>query len=317
MAEWVTHHLDHATGITPGTRGEYRRLAERSWLPALGDFPVDVLTSDQIRRWVNAYDPGHSAKTLANAHGLLSTVLASAVEAGHRPDNPAKGVQLPRGLRQEMVFLTPGEFARLLEEVPARWQPLVVTTAGTGLRWGEVTALHWRDVDLDAPVPMLRVTQAWKRGETGTHTLGTPKTRRSERTVSLPPEVVDVLDPLRDEPGTLVFRADRGGQLHHQAWHPRVWTPAVSKAAGDKRNDAGKVIEQGPGKRPRFHDLRHSHVAWLAAGGAMPNEIQLRLGHESIKTTMDVYGHLFPGSHVRTAGIISLALTNAMPQIEG
>ena len=48
----------------------------------------------------------------------------------------------------------------------------------------------------------------------------------------------------------------------------------------------------------------------------MPGEIQQRLGHESIKTTMDVYGHLFPGSQARMAAIISLALTNAMPEIE-
>ena len=322
LSEWLTHHLEHATGITAGTRGEYERLAARSWQPTLGDFPIDMIEKDQVRLWVLAYGEKKSPKTVANAQGLLSTVFASAIEKGYRPDNPAKGVGLPDALREEMVFLTTGEFARLLSYIPLQWHPLVETIAGTGMRWGEVTALMWRNVDLDAtdiegrPAPHLWVRQAWKRGEHGSRELGTPKTKRSRRQISLTPAIVNSLRPLRGDPGDLVFRAKRGGKLHHQVWHPRVWTPAVSRFAGDVYDEAGKLVKKGTGKRPRIHDLRHSHVAWLAAGGAMPGEIQHRLGHESIKTTMDVYGHLFPGSQARMAAIISLALTNAMPEIE-
>lgn len=303
LSEWLTHHLEHATGITAGTRGEYERLAARSWQPTLGDFPIDLITKDQVRRWVNEYAAEKSAKTVANAHGLLSTVLASAVEAKWRPDNPAYRIPLPQGLHEEMVFLTPNEFTRLLAILPPQWQSLVLTAAGTGMRWGEVTALTWTDVDLDAPVPVLRVRQAWKRTEHGSRVLGTPKTRRSVRTISLSPEVVRALDPLRDSADALVFRAKRGGKLHHQVWHPRVWRPAVEKAA--------------LGKSPRFHDLRHSHASWLINVGVPLPEIQRRLGHESIKTTVDVYGHLLPDSHRRTAAAISVALSGAMPELEG
>lgn len=303
LTEWVAHHLEHATSITPGTRGEYRRLAARSFLPTLGGYPVDVVTRDMVRRWVRDYQgAGHSAKTVTNAHGLLSTVLASAVEAGHRADNPAKGVKVARGERDEMVVLTTAEFARLMARIPQRWHPLVLTAAGTGLRWGELTALHWRDVDLDARVPVVRVRQAWKRGETGTRALGVPKTPRSRRTVSLGQGVARALDPLRGEPDTLVFRAERGGRLHHQRWHPSVWRPAV---------DAADL-----GKRPRFHDLRHSHVSWLIDAGRPPLEIRDRLGHESIKTTMDVYGHLFPGSLEASAAAVDLAMSEALPELE-
>lgn len=302
LVEWTEHYLTHATGITAGTRGENRRLAARSWLPVLGGLPVDFITRDHVRRWVNEYGQAKSAKTVKNAHGLLSTVLAGAVEAKHRPDNPARGIPLPDQLAGEMVFLTTGEFARLVQAVPERWRPLVLTIGGTGLRWGEVTALRWQDVDLDTPVPVLHVRQAWKRGEKGGRELGPPKTRRSRRTVSLPRSLVRVLDPLRGGPDELVFRAVRGGRLHHQVWQPRVWVPAVEQA--------------NLGKRPRVHDLRHSHVAWLIQQGRPAPEIQRRLGHESVATTIDVYGHLFPDAHGLAAAAVELALVEVLPELE-
>jgi integrase len=58
---------------------------------------------------------------------------------------------------------------------------------------------------------------------------------------------------------------------------------------------------------PRFHDLRHSHVAYLIAGGWDFYAIQLRLGHASIKTTFDIYGHLLPhGDRKRLARLDGL-----------
>ncbi len=59
----------------------------------------------------------------------------------------------------------------------------------------------------------------------------------------------------------------------------------------------------------RFHDLRHTHVAWLVAGGAPLPHIQARLGHESITTTIDTYGHLLPAGDEPISGIIDTALT--------
>ena len=59
----------------------------------------------------------------------------------------------------------------------------------------------------------------------------------------------------------------------------------------------------------RFHDLRHTHVAWLIAGGAPLPHIQARLGHESITTTIDTYGHLLSAGDELISRIIDTALT--------
>lgn len=87
LEQWTEQYLATASGITEGTRSEYTRLAKRTFLAQLGARPLDGLTRDGVRRWVNwqaqvvtRSGTPTSAKTIANAHGLLSTVLAGAIE---------------------------------------------------------------------------------------------------------------------------------------------------------------------------------------------------------------------------------------------
>jgi len=68
--------------------------------------------------------------------------------------------------------------------------------------------------------------------------------------------------------------------------------------------------------RPRIHDLRHTHVSWLIAAGVTPAVIQARLGHESITTTIDRYGHLFPDAQQAAADAASLAFGRIRPALD-
>jgi integrase len=70
---------------------------------------------------------------------------------------------------------------------------------------------------------------------------------------------------------------------------------AAARAAGRDPRKASPV---------RFHDLRHTCAAWLIEAGAHPLQIKLRLGHKSIRTTMDTYGHLFPSAEPELAGLL-------------
>jgi integrase len=164
--------------------------------------------------------------------------------------------------------------------------------AGSGVRFGEASALTVRDADLLADTPVVRVTKSWRR-KPGGFEVAAPKTRRSRRTISLSGDVVDVLAPLVTRPGTdLLFTTPQDGRVRHANFYNRVWLPAV------------KAFEVDSGKRPRIHDLRHSHVAWLIAAGVPLPVIQDRLGHESITTTVDTYGHLMPDQHQKTAAAL-------------
>jgi integrase len=240
-----------------------------------------------------------------NHHALLSAILRAAVDQGLRPDNPAARAKLSRGLHREGVFLSSEEFDALLRFIPDEHRPLVVFLAGTGCRWGEATALRWSDLNLKAATPTVRIERAWKRTGHGAVELGPPKSPRSRRTISLPPEVVAEL-PERGKPSDLIFTAPRGGMVWHGRFNADVWRPAVAAA-----NDVERCAELGVapiGKEPNIHDLRHTHASWLIAGGAPLPFVQARLGHEKIDTTVGTYGHLLPDAHVEMARIIGGAM---------
>jgi integrase len=191
-----------------------------------------------------------------------------------------------------MHFLTGEEVARLVEAHPAHYRPLIITLAGTGMRWGEAVGLTRRRLDI-----MARTLYVFRTLEEvdGVLDVGTPKTKRSKRSISLPDAVVEALIPLSigDEDGYL-FTTPRGARLRRHNFGRRIWKPAVAEA-----------------KLPstlRVHDLRHTHVAHLIAEGVHPASISRRLGHKSIRVTMDVYGHLLPDVDERVIKAANRAL---------
>lgn len=323
LRAYTDRYLDPAsgllTGIEQGTRDGYEAEAGRSFLKTLGDIPVDLITRADIGAWLawQEKQPVHrdrhkpvaqqttvSAKTVRNYHALLSSILKSAMSEGIRPDNPAYKIRLSRGTKRENVFLSPAEFATLLHFIPERHKRFVMFLAGTGCRWGEATALTWADVALHASPPTIRITRAWKKAK-GRPILAYPKTSRSRRSVSLFPDLVSVMG----EPGesdAFVFPNMWGGNLSHTHFRSRVWVPAVEKAMD---RAACEALGLKPLTRdPRIHDLRHTHASWLIARGVPLPYIQARLGHESITTTVNVYGHLVSDAHEQMASAIAMTM---------
>jgi integrase len=279
-------HIRLLTSVTEGTRLTYERLWARTWGPLIGRLPANLVTRDKLAEATNTLSRSYSAKSLKNQRGLLAAVCARAVELRYLSTNPTRGLRLPRAGeegRVEMRVLTPAEFAGILERTHRHYQPLVRFLAGTGARWGEAVALQVADVAL----PNVRIRRGLKWSPDNKRTIGPTKTRRSNRTVALPSEVqTDVALLIAERPGdALVFTAPRGGPIQHRTFWSDIWLPAVQHLL----------------PRPRIHDLRHSHAAWLLAGGVPPHIVQARLGHESIKTTVDTYGGLLPDAQVAAA----------------
>ena len=69
------------------------------------------------------------------------------------------------------------------------------------------------------------------------------------------------------------------------------------RADGSPDPDAPRLT-----KRPRVHDLRHTHASWMIAAGVDLFILQRRLGHESITTTTETYAHLLPDQQARRGG---------------
>lgn len=295
---WLQQHNASLTGVEPGTLARYRAYVRRDIGPALGDIPLTVLSRDEISDWLNKMvTDGASGKTIKNKRDYLSGALKAAAKAGHIKSNPCEDVRSPRWDREEMICLTRDEFHILLDAVPQYWKPLVEFLVASGCRWGEATALKPGAVDRNAGT--VRVTKAWKVNPEGGYTLGVPKTKKSVRTVNVSVSVLDKLDYSGEWLFTNSGRGRRNpdGPVRIHSFHPNVWRPALDRAT-----------KNGLQRRPRIHDLRHTHASWLILAGRPLPAVQHQLGHESIQTTVDVYGHLDRSSGQDNADVIAAIL---------
>jgi len=341
MDQVAADHIQHLTGIEDGTRIVYTRLWERTWSPLLGAIPANQLGSDHVKAAVNTLGERYARKSLENQRGLLSAVCERAREKGYLTSNPTKGIRLPDGKRVEvadlddddddageMTCLTHDEFEALYSVMQPHYQSLIRFLAGTGCRWGEAVVLRKMDVDLGAGT--VKVRRALKWSPDGKRKIGPPKTKKSRRTIALPGQVADDLAVLLEGKAgrDLVFTAPRGGMISHRTFWSKNWRPAIWRAQhcaehSDEKCRCGTgepqrcPLHKKPpapcgcagtlSQSPRLHDLRHSHASWLLAAGVPIHIVQLRLGHESIKTTVDTYGHLLPDAQAMASSAASLA----------
>jgi integrase len=268
--------------LKPSTLDSYQRHFDLHLLPALGRFPLAAISTGRIEELVNELlASGLSPKSVNNALVPLKLSLKHAVRWGYLRANPAEPVRRVPVPHQEMEALTPEQVRRLLAAADEDSWLLLLIAVFTGLRRGEILALQWGDVDWRTK--QLRVRRSlWKGQFVG------PKTKRSIRTVDLAPQVLAALREARPDRtpdelhAQLVFSGANGRPLDPDNMVKRRFHPALERA-------------ELP--RVRFHDLRHTYASLLIAAGEHPKYVQAQLGHASIQTTLDRYGHLLPGAY--------------------
>ncbi len=248
-------------------RASTRSLYESPWRNHLAEtweyVPVQDVTPQRVRRWHQSAASSTGPTAVAQSYRLLRSLLNVAVEDGVIGANPCR---LPRAASPEPATparaLTLDEVQRLADAMAARYHGLVLVLALGGLRFGEATALHRRDVDGDR----LTVARSQRGG-----ILGTPKTAAGMRTVVLPGSVAGELarhlsEHVPTDPDALVFGTTSGRFL------------ARSNASAMFRRAAEKA-----GLPPtRVHWLRHTGATLAAAvPGVSTKDLQARLGHST------------------------------------
>ena len=126
---------------------------------------------------------------------------------------------------------------------------------------------------------------------------------RSKRTIDVPAETLDKLDYIQ----RMALREPRRRAGAVPRILRRVWTPAVERAWPCGRRDRGTMVPD-PRARPAIHDLRHTYASWMIAADVPLPVVSDHLGHESITTTVHVYGHLDRRSRKSAAEAIGRAL---------
>lgn len=292
LSQALDSYLESATDISAATGSEYRRELARSGIEdTLGRIPIDLIERTDIEKWARdrisqTTKRGNrpiSPTTVRAEHGTLSMILSHAVQRGWIDHNPAKGMRLPKAQSPELEILTDEEFLRLHAAVTDHFKPLVWLLAATGLRWGEATALQWRDIS----GTQITVRQAWKH-DTQNHKriLGAPKTDKGRRRVETTEAVIESLGDRGGANGYVLTMPD-GSPVAYNRFYPTHWRRACDKAGLDPR--------------PRIHGLRHFAASHMLAQGADIFEVSRALGHGDIGITTKVYGHLVPSRTRPTA----------------
>ncbi|MDH5769277.1 MAG: site-specific integrase, partial [Nitrospirota bacterium] len=214
-------------------------------------------------------------KTVINELVPAKEMLKHAVRWGYLKVNPAEYVERPRVEKEEMDILIPDEIKLFLEQVTPKYKPFFLTAILTGMRRGELLGLQWGDIDWNSKQIYVR-RLLWK-GQ-----FVTPKSKLSVRRIDMSPYLaVELKKHLMSSPfkelDNLVFCNSESKPFDADTLVKRQFLPALRRA---------KI------RHVSFHSLRHTNVALRIEQGQNIKYIQNQLGHASIQTTLDRYGHL-------------------------
>jgi integrase len=236
------------------------------------------LTISDIRSLIDGIEK--SATTKAHIKACLHKALEDAVNERLIDSNPSQRVQAPlRYDSSEVNPLTSEELDKLLSASHIPFYPLVVTAALTGARPEELFALQWKNLDLEGRILRIERSVQSRNGKS----VFSPCKNRQARSVILFEFNTEVLRRHREvtytDPECLIFCRDGG-----QVLYPSVVTRNFSKS-----------LRQLGLRHVRFYDLRHTHATQLLMAGVPLKVAQERLGHQTAKMTLDLYGHFVPG----------------------
>jgi integrase len=260
---------DHAEVYNKPTVVEKKiRMAAYHLFPVFGRKKLNAINAKAIAVFQRSLKQrGLAHKTINNIVGELQRVLRVAVEWGEL--DRVHRVKRLRVAKPPTVFLTVDEVRRLLSD-RSEWRDVVLLAVFTGLRFGEVRALHWEDIDLERG--MLTVS----RNYVGGHFM--PPKNYKNRHIPLSGELLALLRA-NAQPGGLVFEREQGGPLSQHAA-----TAALTRMC--KRRGV---------KHIGWHALRHTFASHLVMRGVPMRTVQSLLGHSSIQMT-ERYTHLSPES---------------------
>lgn len=302
---WLPHIT---TRVRPRTALRYRQLIELHVIPVIGSVKMAKLRPAHVQQVVDgASSSGLAPRTVASVYRTLHGALAQAVRWQLLGVNAATAVRPPRTERPELNSPDAAKVGKVLDATRGTrlYVPLAIA-ASTGLCRGELLALRWREVDLDAG--SLRVTASLQRVGADLVFLP-PKTDRARRTVGLPPAAVALLRRHRKE------QAERR-LLLGEAWADLDLV--IERGDGEPfppdslSRDWYRLVRRVGLPGLRLHDLRHAYATALPTAGVHPKVASEALGHSSVSFTMDTYQHLMPTMQEQATRAIEEALGNAI-----
>lgn len=293
--------------LKKNTQLNYLNVINKYVIPKLGVYRLKTIGPSTLQTFLNELGETDLAK---HSVEIIQTVIRKAFKMAVFPyqlikDNPANYITMPkyhddeRVTRESLKIISMDQYKKILTITPPVdpfYIPLQIAF-NTGMRRGEVCGLEWDAVNFTDCT--IEVKQAMQQERKGGYSITTPKTKSSFRTILVSQSLIDTL---RKHRKNQLESKMRYGQYYNDTnfvctkQNGNPVTPNSIKYACDR-------IKDKLGFPFNFHSLRHTHATMLLENGANIKEIQSRLGHSRIATTMDTYSHVTRKMHRETVDI--------------
>ena len=314
LDQWLDQYVN--ANLRPNTQSTYKGIVNNHIKPAVGHFKLQHLTPSSLQSFVNdqkdkGFSKQHVDLILSTFKGALNYAIEPLQLIQSNPMIYVKPPKMEKKPRQRII-LTKEEWNQIIDRFPfgsTHHIPLMIGF-NTGLRIGEVFGLTWNDIDLKEGTitvnkqqirykPNKQVKNRW--------CFAPPKSKASFRTVKIGQSLIDVLkkEQIRQKENRLAcgeYYAKYTTKLIKDEIYDVIPSTDTDLNLVCVKEDGSwmtpetfrhcsKVIQKQMLIKFEFHALRHTHATWLAESGVNPKNLQKRLGHEKIETTLQTYIH--------------------------
>lgn len=274
--KWIK---DYEPTVKGSTFQQTRRMLELHVLPTLSELFINDITIDDIQKLIKKiYNKTTNYKKIKN---YINLVLKYAHKRDWISKNPCEFVIVPKPKPKDkkVNWLNKDELVNFLElaknNLSIKWYAFFRLLAFTGLRRGEALALHWADINI--PSKTLSVNKGLTRDKNGKAIISTPKNKGSKRIIDLDKKTIEILlEHKKEQKNTNIVFANDNGKYSCLSFPTH-------------KLDKLKKIEN---IQITCHGLRHTHCSLLFESGANLGDVQDRLGHSDVQTTMNIYNHV-------------------------
>lgn len=285
----VLDYLERGRGTwKAGTYATYKQRAMTHIVPRLGNLRLVELTTARVQRWIDQiHASGLSAKTVEGTARVLNGAMKEAVRLNLITTNPVTNARAPSTTYDGHPVWDADEIARVLDATRKnpKWSAVYHVALLTGIRPGELRALQWSDIDLDAR--KMTVHRTITRDGNNREVVGTSTKTGRVRSITLPKPVVASLRRWK-----AVQAAER---LAAEEWDARgfVFTGDGGRFLGSTtwQHRHAEAIKRAGVHTINLHGMRHSFATAMLARNVHPLVVSRVLGHAKIETTLNTYSH--------------------------
>ncbi len=277
---------DMYTRFKPSTIESHENIINKHIAPFFNNLPLNQITPKTVRKWQNELlesPKTYSQSYLNTIYTQLVAIFNYAIKYHGLKQNPASlcGSIGKARAKRNMTIWTLDDFKLFLtyEDDPMYYCAFNLLYY-TGMRIGELMALTWDDIDLEKKE--IHISKSLQRFN-GIEHITAPKTAKSVRSIVIFDHLIEIL----------------------KEYKKRLYEPNTDRLFNVTKSSFGRELKRKAKlaglPEIRVHDLRHSHASLLIELGFNPVAIADRLGHESIKITLDTYSHLYPNKQDQIA----------------